>query len=76
MFICVVFVNKTPLTPVCRRQQVRPCRKQTGEPHLGVPEAARPLCMNTILQDALTYVVQRFSQPSFPVNSKESRNEE
>lgn len=42
-------------------------KRQTGEAHLGVPQAARPLCMNIILQDALTNVVQRFSQPGFPV---------
>lgn len=38
-------------------------------PHLGVPEAARPLCVNIILQDAFTDVVYCLSQPSFPAGN-------
>lgn len=34
--------------------------------YLSISQAARPLCMNIILQDALAYVVYSLSQPSFP----------
>lgn len=40
-----------------------------GCPHLGVPEAARSLCMNTVLQETFADVVYGLSQPSFPADA-------
>lgn len=58
------------LKPVATRMQVRPSKKETDKLHLGISEAPRPFCMDTILQDAFTYVFYCFGQSSFPVNKR------